>query len=275
MAKKRRKRTQKRKRKGWLVPKKQINNWLNQAISQIAQQDYPGTVQTCQRILRYAPPKSEERSQALEHLAGAYTMLKQFEEAYQTLSQVLEINPHSAHLWYNRGLTGRYTIRLVQAVRDFEKAVELETDPQQRQKFIEILTQTRKMAEQERGMRGPNFTLDQLQEQQELFIQGTHLMHRQKWAEAEQTFRRLIEMGECLPQPRGNLGLALLMQKKYDEAEAAFKRSLEIDPNYDLAKQNLAMLPLTRRSGKTPDLAIRDHFANVNVGLTVKLVDDD
>ncbi len=74
-------------------------------------------------------------------------------------------------------------------------------------------------------------------------------------------------MGECLPQPRGNLALALLMQKKYDEAEAAFKRALAINPDYDLAKQNLAMLPMIRRIGETPKIALRDPFADTNVSL--------
>ena len=275
MAKKRKTRTPKGKQKGWLVPKKQVKDWLNQATTQMMRQDYAAVVQTCGRILRYAPPNSEERGQALEHLAGAYTMLKQFEAAYQSMSQALEINPHQAYLWYNRGLTGRYTMRLVQATRDFEKAVELESDLRQRNKFTEILAQTREMAESERALRGPDFTLEQLQEQQALFDRGIQAMQRGKWGEAEQAFRRVIEMADCLPQPQGNLGLALLMQKKYDEAEAAFKRALEIDPDYDLAQRNLALLPLTRQSGETPNFALREPFAGAKVGLTVQLVDDD
>ncbi len=31
-------------------------------------------------------------------------------------------------------------------------------------------------------------------------------------------------MGDCLPQPWGNLGICLMMQERYDEAEAALKR---------------------------------------------------
>jgi tetratricopeptide (TPR) repeat protein len=195
-----------KKQKGWLIPQKQVNDWLGQATHQILQGDYPGVIQTCQRILRYAPAKATERAEALEHLATAYTMLKRFEDAYQILSQALEITPQYTHLWYNRGLTGRYTMRMVQAVRDFEKAV--------------------------------------------------------------------IDMSDCLPQPQGNLELTMLMQKKYDEAEVALKRALEIDPNYDLARRNLAMLPLTRQTGETPQFALRDPAAQAKVNLTLKLVDD-
>jgi len=255
----------KRRRKRTL--KKIQKNWIDQANEQIRRQDYQGLAQTCKRVLRDAPPKSQERADALEYLAGAYTMLTQFEDAYQTLSKLLEIDPRPAYFWYNRAMAGRYTLRLVQATRDLEKAINLEKEPAQRQQFIELLAQTREMAESERALRGPDFTLEQLQEQQNLFARAIQLMNQEKWADAEQALRQVIEMGECLPQPGGNLGLALLMQKKYDEAEAAFKRALEIDPDYDLAKQNLAILPMTRRSGKTPQIALRDPFANANVNL--------
>ncbi len=260
----------KRKRRPKRIVKVIQKNWINQANEQLKRQDYQGLAQTCQDVLRDAPPKSQKRADALEYLAGAYSMLKQFENAYQTLSQLLEIDPHPAYFWYNRGMAGRYTIRLVQATHDLEKAVSLEKDPAQRQKFIELLAQTREMAESERALRGPDFTLEQLQEQQNHFARATQLMSQEKWADAEQAFRRVIEMGECLPQPSGNLGLALLMQKKYDQAEAAFKQSLEIDPDYDLAKQNLAMLPIIRQSGETPQMAIRNPFDDTNVGLTLQ-----
>jgi len=144
-----------------------------------------------------------------------------------------------------------------------------------REKFTEILAQTREMAEQERALRGPDFTLEQLKEQQELFNQGIHMMQQKQWAEAEETFRRVIDLGECLPQPRGNLGIALLMQKKYDKAETAFKQALEIDPDYDLAKRNLAMLSAVRQTGETPAFDLRDTFTNANIGLTVRMLDDE
>jgi tetratricopeptide (TPR) repeat protein len=275
MAKRKTKKTQPGKQKGWMAPKKQVHSWLTQATRQVLEQAYPRVVQTCQRIVRYAPANSPERAEALEHLATAYTMLKQFEEAYQALSQALEINSQHAYLWYNRGLVGRYTMRLVQALHDFEKAIELEKDPDQREKFIEILAETRQMAEGERALRGVDFTLEQLGEQQELFSQGLQLMRREEWAEAEQIFRQVIEMGEdCLPQPHGNLGLVLLMQKKHDEAEVALQRALEIDPNYELAQRNLAALPSIRQSGQTPAFLMTNPMTKAKIGLTVQIVDD-
>src|SRR5260370_9332640 len=94
--------------------------------------------------------------------------------------------------------------------------------------------------------RGPDFTLDQLIEQEGLFQNGLQLMEAGEWEEAEQAFQASITMGDCLPQPWGNLGISLMMQERYDEAEAALKRALVIEPRYTLATINPAALPYTR-----------------------------
>ena len=268
MAKRKSKQIQAGKPKDWLASQKQVKQWLEQAGEQILRQDFAGAAETCRRVLRYVPVKAQARGEALEHLATAYSMLRQFEESYHTLSQALEINPHLAHLWYNRAVSGRYTMRLVQAMYDLEKAVELETQSPLREKYQVLLAETRYMVEAERAMRGPDFSLDQLQEQQDLFQQGLQFMQRGEWDKSERVLRRVIDLGDCLPQPQGNLALTLLMQQKYDEAEAALKRALEIDPNYDLAKYNLEALPSFRRTGQTPKVAIRDPMANAEVSLT-------
>ena len=115
------------------------------------------------------------------------------------------------------------------------------------------------MAEDSRKLRGPDFTLNQLIEQEDHFQDGLQLMEAGQWQEAEQAFRASIAMGDCLPQPWGNLGISLMMQERYDEAEAALKRALVIDPKYTLAKQNLAALPEIHRTGP-PMVDIRDPF---------------
>jgi tetratricopeptide (TPR) repeat protein len=109
-------------------------------------------------------------------------------------------------------------------------------------------------------MRGPNFTLDQLIEQEDHFQRGLELMQVGKWEEAGQAFQVAIAMGDCLPQPWGNLGMCFIMQERYDEAEAALKRALVIDPKYAVAKQNLAALPETRRKGPPKVFGITDPF---------------
>lgn len=262
-----------KRRKKLLISPKQLNDWLNKATHQLFTKNYAGAIQTSQRILRYVPHDSPKRAEALERLATAQMMLKDFQPAYVAISEALKITPEQAHLWYNRGLLSRYTMRSAQAVSDFEKAVELEPEGEMAEQYAEALAESRSLAEEERMSRGPDFTLEELREQQETFQTALTLMNQRKWSESEEQFRRVIEMGDCLPQPHGNLALCMLMQKEYDEAEAALRRALEIDPDYDLAQRNLDRLPKLRESGETPQVITRNSMTEAEVGLTVKMVD--
>jgi hypothetical protein len=47
------------------------------------------------------------------------------------------------------------------------------------------------------------------------------------------------------------------------------QEALKIDPEYDLARQNLAILPKPRQSGELPAFAIRDPMANAKVPHTI------
>jgi Flp pilus assembly protein TadD len=118
-------------------------------------------------------------------------------------------------------------------------------------------------------MRGKDFTLDQLIEQQELVQQGNNLSVLGKWQEAEAAFRKAIEMGECLPQPWGNLGICLAMQNRFDDAEAAYRRALEIDPEYTRAKENLEGLDYWRKHpDKKPEFMITSPFQDMKTNIT-------
>jgi very-short-patch-repair endonuclease len=57
------------------------------------------------------------------------------------------------------------------------------------------------IAQSERALRGPGFTIDHLIEQQELFQQGIQLSSQKQWKKSEVAFRRSIALGDCLPQP--------------------------------------------------------------------------
>jgi tetratricopeptide (TPR) repeat protein len=226
---------------------------------QIFQGNYAEAVLNCERLLNFLPRNASLRADVLEQMATAHAMLQNFPQSYAAYTQALSLNPQSAELWYNRGVTSRFTSRFGKSLRDFERAKELNTKPELAKKLEEELKVARKVAEGSRKLRGPDFTLDQLIEQEDHFQDGLQLMEAGQWQEAEQAFRASIAMGDCLPQPWGNLGICLMMQERYDEAEAALKRALVIDPKYDLAKQNLAALPQIRRTGP-PMVGMRDPF---------------
>src|SRR5260370_20668233 len=192
-------------------------------------------------------------------------MLQNYPQSYEAFTEALALDPNNAELWYNRSGASQFTGRHGQALQDIEHAIELNSITELAEKLDKALSFNRKIAEESMKLRGPNFTLDQLIEQEEHFQQGLKLMETTKWAEAGEAFEASIAMGDCLPQPWGNLGISLMMQERYDEAEAALQRALVIDPKYTIAKNNLAALAQTRKIGPPEMIGMNDPYKNSNV----------
>jgi len=254
------------------MPPQLLVKQVSHAQNQIQQGDFEGVIDTCQPLLSLLPRRSPLRVHALALLGLAHGMLEEYQDSYDLFTEALTIDPTNADLWYNRGLASRYTTRLGQAMRDFERAVELSrqqsvlpTDSVRAplrqdesraknagelgRKFAKELKVSRKDLQEAMELQGEDLTLDQYIEREEYFTRGMSFTKKGKWKEAEQVFRQIIEMGGKLPIYWGNLGVSLIMQLRYDEAEAAFKRALEIDPSYTFARNNLEKLPDVRRAG--------------------------
>jgi Flp pilus assembly protein TadD len=243
-----------------LVPPQLLEQQIRHAQYQMLQGNFAEAITTCEPLLGYLPKRSSLRVEVLALLGLAYGMLQHFEKSYDFFTEALSIDPTNAELWYNHGLACRYTTRLGQARRDFERAVELSGNDlgELAPKFAQELERSRKEVQEAMQAHGEDITLDQFIEREELFMQAMSLMRLGKWKEAEQAFRRLIELGGRLPQYWGNLGVSLIMQTCYEEAEAALKRALEIDPGYTLARNNLKKIPDVRRAGGPLGIELRD-----------------
>jgi len=262
--------------KSWLTySPRQVDSWLRSASNLMLQRDFAGAAEIYERLLDFLPKGTPQRAEVLANLGSAHAMLQNFPQSYAALTEALSIEPNSADLWYNRGLAGRFTGRAGQSLRDYERAVELNKDDKLTKQFNEELKFSRKLAEESMKLRGPDFTLDQLIEQENYFQRGLESMENGRWEEAEEAFRRSIEMGDCLPQPWGNLGGCLIIQGRYDEAEAALKRALEIDPRYTIAKKNLADLPEMRRKGGPQLFGIRDPYKEMNLKKSITFLREE
>jgi tetratricopeptide (TPR) repeat protein len=249
MGKKKGRRKKRTPPKGWRASPQQVEAWLDKTEQQLMGERYKGAVQTAQQVLRHVPEDSRPGGEALRLLGNALAMLQDFEGSYKALSRALEVRPEDANTWYNRALSCQFTTRTGQALRDMERAIELESNPRSRRIYEKALASTQKIVDKQIALRGPGFTLDQLIEEQTRFQHGIKLMQAEKWAEAEAVFRGVIEMGAVPPQPWANLAGCLIMQEQYDEAEEALSRALEIEPGYELARRNLEILPYIREHG--------------------------
>lgn len=230
---------------------------------------YEETIELSQALLLIAPPRSQQRAEALLYMANALLMRKRFDESYDALALAAKIAPNDSYVWYDFGLSALYTSRSGEAVLHLRRAVELEGADSRAQMFAEKLAFVENIARQEQQLRGDDFTLEQLIDQQALYKEAFAFFEDGEWQDAIDSFRQVIEINDCLPQPWGNLGTCLLMQRRYDEAEAAFSRALEMDPNYELARSNLENVGRLRAVGEVPTVKITSPFEKMNINVSV------
>ncbi len=259
-----------KKPKGWLVGKQQVDDWQSLANKQMAAQEYEAALRTIRRIMQYVPKNDKVYAEALGSLGTIHAMQKDFEKSFQLFSQALDLDPENPYVYYNRALSARLTSRTGLSLIDLEYAVELEGDGKMAQKFKEALEFARELVLSEIRLRGPGFTVEELIEQQALFQHGLALSNQGNWLAAQVCFKDSIAMGDCLPQPWGNLAICHLMLNEFDAAEEAFLRALELDPDYALARQNLDTLDYWREHPEEkPVFTINSPFQDANVDLTL------
>jgi len=247
-----------------------VDRLLALISEQIEEKDFSGVIDNCERLLHYLPQKSRLLVEVFAQLGLAHAMLQNYPQSYEAYTAALALNPNEAGLWYNRSVASFFTMRLGRALHDIERAIELNPKKDLIEAMDGDLMVRREAAEEAMKMRGPDFTLDQLIEQEDLFQQGLKMMDNSKWNEAVQAFQSAIEMGDCLPQPWGNLGTCWVMQERFDDAEVAWKRALVIDPDYTLAKSKLAELPEVRRTGLQATKTISlDPFRDVDIATEI------
>ena len=272
MAKKSRRRKQKAVQKAVTNSASQTSRYFDLMQHHVVQGNFAEAVAVGQRLLDVLPPRSQLRVDTLLQLGVAQGMLQNFSESYEALTEGLSINPNDADLWFNRGMASRFTSRIGRSLRDYQRAKELNTRPELSKRIEKEVEFAEKMVKGSLKLRGPNFTLDQLIEQEDHFQHGLEAMQAGHWQEAEEAFRTSIAMADCLPQPWGNLGLCLMMQKRYDEAEEALRHALSIDPKYAIAKNNLKMMPEIRRTGPPDVFAVTEPFRTANPKQSITFV---
>src|SRR5258708_5357774 len=151
----------------------------------IFQGNYPEAIAYCERLLNFLPRHAPQRVDVLNQLGTAQGMLQNFPQSYAAYTEALSLDPNNAELLFNRGMASRYTSRFGRSLRDYERAKELNTRPELAKQLEEELKFARELAEQTLKLRGPDFTLDQLIEQEGLFQDGLQLTEAGEWEEAE------------------------------------------------------------------------------------------
>jgi hypothetical protein len=116
-----------------------VDKQLDLIGHQIVQRNYAEAVTTCERLLKYLPQHAPQRADVLAQLGTAQGMLQNFPQSYEAFTLALALEPKNAELWYNRSMASRFTMRFGQALRDIERAIELNTRSELTEQFDEAL----------------------------------------------------------------------------------------------------------------------------------------
>jgi tetratricopeptide (TPR) repeat protein len=194
------------------VPSSQIHERLASRArytrQQILKGDFVGTISTCESLLNSLPTSSALRIEALALLGMAHCMLQHHQESYDALSEAISIDSTMPELWYNFGLVCHHLGRHAEAVRAYERAIELskgdETSEVAR-KFVKELAAAQRELQEAMEAHGPDITLEEYREREESFTQALNLVKQEKWSEAELLFRQLAEIGTRIPAYIGGI----------------------------------------------------------------------
>lgn len=247
------------------------------ARQQMLNGDFAASISTCEPLLNSLPRRSEMHLEVLSLLGLAHGMLKHYQQSYDIFSEAITLDPTQAEFWYNHGLACCSLGRPGEAVRDFERAVELSknSSSEMAHKFSAELEAIHQELQELMRAYEADITLDQFIEYEDLFRQAMSLTRQEEWQKAELIFRQLTRVGSLVPSYWGNLGVNLMMQFRYDEAEEALKQALAIAPDYPIARDNLKRLPAIRRSKEPIELKMINLFQEEDVKQSLAFYEKD
>ena len=98
----------------------QVDKYFDLIGHQIFQGNYAEAVANCERLLNYLPQHAHQRVDVLDQLGTAQGMLQNFPQSYAAYTEALLLNPNNAELWFNRGMSSRFTSRFGRSLRDYE-----------------------------------------------------------------------------------------------------------------------------------------------------------
>ncbi len=148
------------------------------------------------------------------------------DEAVAEYSRALELTPHLAPVWHNRGVARMTQGNLTAAAVDLQRALELAHNDDTAQLLEEVKAELASPEEARKAMR----------EALGAYSQENYLL-------ALSQFERALELGEVRRSRCFNgLGLCYLAENQRDLALEAFQKALEADPNNASAKHNAEVL---------------------------------
>lgn len=207
-----------------------------------------GQAEPALRSLELGASLSPEDAEAHSALAVALLALGKSAEALDRFRRASELDPNNAARLTNLGTAYMMRGRVGDAVKAYQRAVELDpNDPRARGDLGTALLAANRVTEAlphlKRAVELAPERATLLSNLGYAYQQGGNLDL------AIQTYRDALSKDERLGSAWINLGTALAQKQRYAEAEQAFRRAEQLDPTDPRVKANLQELEDLRRGG--------------------------
>lgn len=168
--------------------------------------------------------------------------LGQAEPAIGHLEQAARLQPESAlHLW-NLAAAARAADQMgicYKMLQAYQEKVDLDVGAMERQREARVFCQAYEGMLQEAY---PGVPLGQVLRGEEVFASGYAALSESRYDEAMVRFREVLNLVPRHYPSWGNLGATYLALSRTQEALHCLQRALELNPNYTIARENLALI---------------------------------
>jgi len=191
--------------------------------------------ETCLAILQRSP----DHLACLRLIAGIDYQLGDFVQAAKWFEEALAIQPDSAELCYNYGLSLVGQKKYMEAIAALQRGAEL--NPQEANLFYHMGILWEATGNRLEAIAAYQRASQLAPQNIEILNRlGTVLMADGDLVEAEQCFRRVLVTDPNYADALNNLGNILYCQGEFEQSIAFFKRALVIQPDYGIPLGNLA-----------------------------------
>ena len=170
-----------------------------------------------------------------------YALTKNYHQAKRFLTKAIELNPDNGDYYFNLAGACLKTLALNTARESLLKYIQLKPNGEQLLETKEMLSRISRGIEDEKELR-PHLSVAQILEWGDLFHDGCYFLEKGDFEEAIKCFEKAATIDRQSPKAYGNIGLAYCQMGEIEKARRYLKRSISIDPDYDIAKMNLASI---------------------------------
>jgi tetratricopeptide (TPR) repeat protein len=178
-----------------------------------------------------------------------------YAESIVHFDKSLEIFPYFVEAWFNRGNSYKLLFNVGEAIKSFQKVIELGDS---KDDFVKSAKELVEYMEQSIA-EDTGLSLDLYLRSLDDFNKAFATMQNREYERAIAEFQDVLKINNTNAQTYGNLGLCYAFLGQQDKAIAAFDQALIIDPDYEPAATNRAIVLSLKNGEKLPD----DHIKTI------------